>query len=57
MLLKHILDGMQEFLYLWQMYDVIVRLSYSFILIEMNDLFDFSHQGQNYSALWASEEN
>ena len=57
MLLKHILDGMQEFLYLWQMYDVIVRLSYSYILIEMNDLFDFSHQGQNYSALWASEEN
>ena len=41
----------------WQMYDVIVQLSYSFILIEMNDLFDFSHQGQNYSALWASEEN
>ena len=48
---------MQEFLYFWQMYDVIVRLSYSFILIEMNDLFDFSHQGQNYSALRASEEN
>ena len=39
------------------MYDVIVRLSYSYNLIEMNDLFDFSHQGQNYSALRASEEN
>ena len=32
MLLKHILDWMQEFLYFWQMYDVIVRLSYSYIL-------------------------